>query len=709
MMKLTLRQVLLWLTLVVGAVYAASLTSTYHFDDSHSVETNLAIRSLANIPHFWTDPKTSSFIPENRVYRPLVYTLYAVCWWLGKGATWPFHLMKMAMHVGVCLALFAIWRRLWSTPGWLPVKNLKFHLPFTAWQWKVDPTLAALALATLFAIHPAGSECVIYISATTSLQCALFYLAAFWAYLRHRDDRRGASLKLSLGLYFLSVASKEEGITLCAMVFLTELFLQTERPWSARLLPALKTAAPYVVTGAFLATWIVLMRPGEGDESRGYATSLQYFITQWRAYLWYMRLWFWPFDLNADNAMIEFSKDLRDPLVWQAAIGNSLLIGAAWVNRRRFPAFLYGLVWFYVTISPASSVVVLAEAVNEHRMYLAYLGFVGGTFTLLLAAAEGWMQPERRAQRLGWAFLAIASGLVIGTTERNRVWANDENLWRDTVEKNPTSGRALNNLALVHMARADYSVAIHLLERCEQHWTTYAYCPLNRGISYLALGQGAERLGKGPDAVRAYDEAEKALLRAYALNPRNVHVNFNLGRIHEEVRKNYAKASEFFRAALDLTGGRYPAAELRIAACLAAQGKWSEADAAFDRLIAQQPGDPTPAFERGRVELDHGNAERAWRTYSRFLSEYPRHLQAWYNSGVAAVRLEKWKDARAAFEKTVELDPRSEQGWYNLAFARDKTGDGPGAVAAMKRLVEINAQRPDYAARLREYQAKYGP
>ncbi len=160
-MTLSLRVVALWLGLMIGVVYFTSLTGTYHFDDSHSVESNLAIRSFANIPSLWTDSRTSSFIPENRVYRPLVYTFYTFCWAIGGGKTWPFHVMKMGMQLMVCLALFLIWRRLWQTPGWFPAQGLRLKLPLVSQALAITQDWAAFLLAAVFAIHPANSECVV--------------------------------------------------------------------------------------------------------------------------------------------------------------------------------------------------------------------------------------------------------------------------------------------------------------------------------------------------------------------------------------------------------------------------------------------------------------------------------------------------------------------------------------------------------------------
>ncbi|OFZ79465.1 MAG: hypothetical protein A2583_03435 [Bdellovibrionales bacterium RIFOXYD1_FULL_53_11] len=703
-MTLKLRQAAIWLGLIVGLAYIGGLHGSYHFDDTHSVEDNFSIRSLSNIPSFWTDPKTSSTIPENRVYRPMVYTLYSICWYIGGGKTWPFHLMKMAMHLLVCLALFFMWRLLWQQPRWFPAgPDLRIKFPFVSHVFDLGPGWVAFFLAALFAIHPANSECVNYISATTSLQCAMFYAWAVCFYMMYRAPAWGwqASLFkwptgsaryfwLSMLFYFFSVASKEEGITLPAMIAVFEIFfLPRTRPVGDRAYEAVKRMIlPTGIIGIVLAAWIFWMHPSEGNESRGWVTPYNYFITQWRAYLWYIRLWFWPWDLNADNAVMEFSRTIRDPAVIQAAIGNAILILLAWFNRVRFPAFLFGLVWYYVTIAPASSVVVLAESVNEHRMYLAYLGFVGGAMTVLVHLAGQCFAPETRTRRLGWLFAAVVVGLAVGSQERLRVWQNDENLWSDTVEKNPTSGRAHNNLALVYMAEARYDKALGHLDKCEQHWKTYVYCPLNKGVALQALGR--------------LKEAEQSYLWAYGLGPRNTGVNFHLARFYAEALKDYTKAIEYYTNAIDLTGGRHPQAAINLALAYVELKKPHDAVKVLRRALGADPANTLALFHLGKIQYDLRDYAPSKATYEKLIAVKPDHLQGWYNFGVLHLARRDFAAARRAFERTVELDAASEMGWYNLAFAAGELKDSRSVLLAMKKLVELKPDNKEYRRRLRE-------
>ena len=57
--------------------YANHFRNDFHFDDSHTIQNNLYIRDLRNIPLFFTNTRTFSSNPANQSYRPLLTTTLA--------------------------------------------------------------------------------------------------------------------------------------------------------------------------------------------------------------------------------------------------------------------------------------------------------------------------------------------------------------------------------------------------------------------------------------------------------------------------------------------------------------------------------------------------------------------------------------------------------------------------------------------------------
>ena len=135
------------------------------------------------------------------LYRPLTSGALAGEWALFNGSSFGFHATNVLLHSAVSLLALLLLLELGSVPG-------------------------AFAGAALFAIHPLHTEVVANVVGQAEILSALWYLAACLLYLR---GRRWTGLPrvlrlLGLGvLYFLSLASKEIGVTLPGALLLLEL------------------------------------------------------------------------------------------------------------------------------------------------------------------------------------------------------------------------------------------------------------------------------------------------------------------------------------------------------------------------------------------------------------------------------------------------------------------------------------------------------
>src|SRR2546421_8397404 len=90
------------LVAAIVAAYANHFHNGFHFDDSHTIENNAAIRQLRNIPLFFRDASTFSALPSNQSYRPLVSTLLAIDYHLGgKVEPFWFHVSAFALFIAL--------------------------------------------------------------------------------------------------------------------------------------------------------------------------------------------------------------------------------------------------------------------------------------------------------------------------------------------------------------------------------------------------------------------------------------------------------------------------------------------------------------------------------------------------------------------------------------------------------------------------------
>src|ERR671915_556487 len=79
--------------------YSNHFNNSFHFDDFHTIQDNVHIRTLDNIPKFFSDARTFSNLPTHQVYRPLLTTSLAVDYVRGNGQTFAFHLTTFCVYV----------------------------------------------------------------------------------------------------------------------------------------------------------------------------------------------------------------------------------------------------------------------------------------------------------------------------------------------------------------------------------------------------------------------------------------------------------------------------------------------------------------------------------------------------------------------------------------------------------------------------------
>jgi hypothetical protein len=501
-----------WVYFVLIAIaYVTSVDIPFYFDDVHSLRDNVALLDPRNWYQHWLNPELTSSLPANRSYRPLTFMIYNLLMVAGGGGVLLFHLHKLVLLFGICVLVEKIWNRLAGREG-------RF----------------GFGLACLWAVHPALSESTVYLSATSSLQAAYFYFLGYWLFLKQPE--RWWPVLLA---YAASCFSKEEGITLPATLLLTAVLEKRLRSW-------LRPIAILSAAGIFLFIFIQTRIPAAQSVSRGAVPPIDYLITQTRAWLHYMTLWLWPAGLNADNTGFGFSSAWTEPKVLVSLLLQAGLLLGAWLARRQAPLLLFGLLWYYVTISPASSIIPLAEPVNERRMIIAYLGFTGALYWWITWTLE---KAGPRAVRDGTAvFVAILVAATAGTLYRVQTWRDPIRLWQDVVSKNPDSVRALNNLASEKITQGDFTGALADVQKCLEQ-APYLYCKINEGIALTQLRRFADAGAAFEYAVR--NSSNNATPHYYYAD-----YWFTVG--------DYQNALTQVEIALRISGGNYvPALQLR--------------------------------------------------------------------------------------------------------------------------------------------------
>ena len=202
--------------------------------------------------------------------------------------------------------------------------------------------------------------------------------------------------------------------------------------------------------------------PTAGFGMRG-LTWYQYFFTECRVIWDYVRLFFIPAGQNLDPD-IAISQNIMAHGAIIGLAGLLIVSVLAWIYRRRFPIASYGWFVFLILLAPTSSFVPIRDPMAERRMYLPFIGLLFITVEFL----RRW-KISRNAFVGTLALVLVVEGAL--TYQRNLLWSNAIDIWKDTVSKSPENYRARFQLARAEFDAGSCTDAVDSNSRRSLRWS----------------------------------------------------------------------------------------------------------------------------------------------------------------------------------------------------------------------------------------------
>ncbi len=630
--------------------FANALGAGFHFDDSHSILENPWIRSFRYLPRWFTDSTTFSVLPQNQDWRPMVLTAHALSYLLGGNrlSVVSFHAVNLAIHLACACLTYLCAKELLATEAARRQEGLS-----------EDALLALSFLAgALFVLHPLQTETVDYLSSRSEGLTALGLLAGFYCHLRGKPVA-------TLAWFAFGLSAKAVAIVLPALCYLNDCYLQGQ----PRLRLSKKRLRAYAGLAVVAVGYLAIRHFLVSDfsvQSRATTPRLTYAMTEVRALWHYVGLYLFPVGQAADaNYRLTTSPTDPDFLRALGAWGAVAIACVALRRRARLPIF--GLAWLLIVLAPTSTVLPLAEAVNEHRPYAGVAGLAWGTvwiFGRLGRAGSFWESPARRVGLAAAALLALAATTVV----RNAVWHDDLSLWSDVVEKAPDNGRAHLNYGLALGAVGRSTEALAQYDECAKEWPGYGYCPLDRGVLLAAMGRKTEALAD--------------YKKAATLDPQLFWTPYYEGMLLRTIDPQASKAD--LERSIRLSPG-YPGSHRELASTLYVLGDKAGARAEVDKALALDSGDGEALALRGLLEELAGDRHAAYVDDRRSLDLKPSQTQPRINLGWMAEEDQRFKDARDWYLTATTLLPDDEDLWRRVARASAAAGDHAEEATALAK------------------------
>ncbi len=481
---------------LIALAYGASLGNEFVFDDAIFMERDPRVRSLTEARRLLVEPLWGfSDQPGQRTthqyYRPLQQFPLVLSNVLFAGAPWPAHLISLLLHLANVWLLYRLLARLGAGD------------------------LLAFALVSLFAVHPANSEAVLWVSDVAGLGATACTLGAVLVHASRLAWWRAPLLVAPLGLAALWF--KESGILLPLFLLTLDMLVRPSARGTARA----ALVADFVALGGATAIYFDLRYralggalPGIDALELGPAELLINAVALLPSYL---RALLWPFDLNMYHDFAP-ARGMGDPRF----VGGLLLMLAALsvtvASWRRRPRLALGLVWAGIAVAP--HLLVRWPKLNvfaERYLYMAMIGLAVAALASVRYARVFPAPTIRRIAMTAWGALIVL--FVTVDRARTREWHDEVAIYTKTLTQSERAELVRNNLSLRYLTLGQPLQGIPIHERLLQIDPDFPSGWHNLGLLRLAAGD--------------HRAAQQAFEQGRAREPRNAATLLNLGYTHD--------------------------------------------------------------------------------------------------------------------------------------------------------------------------------
>jgi tetratricopeptide (TPR) repeat protein len=451
----------------------------------------------------------------------------------------------------------------------------------------------------------------------------VFYLLTLWCWTVFVDSktrRRWKFYALAIALYALALFSKTTACTLPAALLLI-LWLKEQPITRTRIVQVVPFVVMGVAMGAVSVWW---ERYHQGTRGELFALNpLERLLVASHAVWFYLGKLVWPTKLTFIYPRWEIH--WTDPLAYGWTVAAAGTGAAVYFLRRRFGRGVeVAFAFFVATLSPLLGFIMLYTFrytfVADHYQYLASIG------PIALGSAAVANLRQRRAWREVASVLATALVAVLTflTWRQTGIYSNIEALWRTTIERNPGSWMAHNNLGI---------------ELAQQGRAADAIAEYQRTISLQ------------PDYPEAHYNAANALLEQRDVT----------GAMHEATIAVSLNAKD-------------PDAHTSLGNALFAAGRADGARLEYETACKLRPNDPDAEYNLGFVLLQQGKADQAIPHLQIVLSQRD-DLKAHVDLANALLATHDTAEAIAHFSRALRLAPDNVVAQCNLAWALATASD----------------------------------
>lgn len=322
--------------------YWNTLNHKFVYDDTFTIENNYYIRSLSNFFNFFSDYKSTApnSLLNVETYRPFKTLINAIEYYFWGLNSKYYHLTNIVLHSIVSILFYFITIIL--------IKNKYYQL----------------MTSILFAVHPALSHNVSYISARGDIIAAIFLMLTIIGIIKFGNI---FGLIFCCVSFFVACFSKET-VIMFPFFYLFFQFVNSRK---------LSDTIPFwfISFAYFVVRYLVLGQMVQCEyEQNSFIISQAIMIKAW---FFYILGFFWPTHVEV-IPVIGLEKCFFN---FRTIIYGSILIllfSLFYIFRRRLRLFLWGFLWFVIFLIPTANLIPIKAFMSWRFVYISFIGLCLG-------------------------------------------------------------------------------------------------------------------------------------------------------------------------------------------------------------------------------------------------------------------------------------------------------------------------------------------
>ena len=558
---------------VLAALFALP-TVTFGFialDDNMLILNNPLLRTfnLPTLKHIFT-----SFDPE--LYVPLTTLSFNLSYMIGGLEPWIYHLTNGLLFAVNSALVFVITEKL-SHSRWIGILT-----------------------ATVFLVHPINAEAMAWASARKDLLSACFFLTSILFWIKESDDGDRRWYFLSLATFALALLSKATAVTLPIVLILIECWKPTG---TTQKQIAIRTAPFFALSMAF--GMIALLGKSKNIIELSTVQTALIAVKSTAFMFWNILL---PINLSVlypQNAISDIG-EFTLPLIF---LGILLTILMLTMQRKR--AIFLCILFPLITFAPNFFTFVKNGELSFFSDRYAYLPSIG-IFLLITMALRQLASKWPRTIAVGTITLLLTLGTL--SQLQAQTWKDSFTLLTYTLQLNPDSALAHNNLGTILMDRGDDEGALKEFDLAIKSNPQLMNAWINRG-------NVLSRRGDLTGAAKANESAIKVIDTTKPIKP-------------DDLLGYYASGER-----------------------LEKEGKIDEAIKQFTDAAALAPTLAEPQYNAAVMLYKHGRIEQAVDYYTRAVALDPHMLDARYALAAILASRGLLPEAAKQLKAIIDIDP----------------------------------------------------